>query len=144
MKKIKIKPQQHKIAGKELNPIEFYSLNKARILRFVSIIAAVILCFVTLFIIRENKKGNAIEVINQAKDLFSKGKYEASLEVYKQFTKQFPKHKLMPAVFLGEAYCYEQLNRDNEAKEGFLKIQKEFPNSPWTNEAVKGSERLSS
>lgn len=140
-KKIKIRHEEKKVQGKEFNSVEFFNLHKNKVIRFVyAVVVVILLCF-AFFTIRANKKIGAVSMISQAKDLFFEKKYEASLDVYEQFVKQFPKHRLAPAAYLGIAYCYEQLNKNNEAKDGFLKIQKEFPDSAWVEDAVKGVER---
>lgn len=142
MKKIKIRPEGKKIAGKEFNPVEFFSLYKTRILRICVFIILVILCLMAIWVWQENKNASVPVILSQARDLFSNGKYEASLNMYKQFFKQFPRHKLAPASLLGIAYCYEELGNTNEAKKVFVEIQKKFPDSPWIEDAVKGIERL--
>lgn len=142
MKKIKIRPEEKKIVRKEFNPVEFFILYKARILRFSVFIILIVICLSALCVWQENRRSSVPVILNQARDLFSNGKYEASLSMYKQFFKQFPRHKLAPASLLGVAYCYEELGNINEAKETFLKIQKLFPNSLWILDAVNGVERL--
>lgn len=144
MKKIKVKPQEKKIVGKEFNPIEFFGLYKKRILNYSASIAVVILCMLALWRWRENQKADAPAIIIEAKNLFYSGKYDASLNMYKQFLKQFPKHILVPSALVGVAYCYEETGNASEARAFFLEIEKKFPDSPWTDDARKGIERLSS
>lgn len=142
MKKIKIKPQEKKIVGKEFNVIDFFNLYKAKIINFTILLFIVIAGSYAVFVWQENKKSEATVIISQASGLFSSGKYDASLNMYKQFIKDFQKHSLAPAAFLGMAYCYEELGNKDEAKKIFLEIQNKFPNSPWNEDAVKGVERL--
>lgn len=131
MKKIKIKPQEKRVVGKEFNPVDFFNTYKQRIIRFGVSIGIIILCLLALWRLQENKRSNAIILITQAKDLFFSGKYETSLGMYRQFLKQFPGHSLTPAALSGVAYCYEELGNDAEAKKVFQKIKDDFPNSPW-------------
>lgn len=143
MRKIKIKPQEKKIAGKEFDVMEFFSLNKTKIINFTILLFAVIASLFAVWRWQENKKSEAPVILSQADSLFSGGKYDASLNMYKQFVKEFPRHSLAPAALLGMAYCYEELGNIDEAKKVFLEVQNRFPNSPWTEDAVKGVERLS-
>lgn len=142
MKKIKIKPQEKKIAGKEFDVIEYFNLNKTRIINFTVLFLAVIAGLYAIGIWQENKKSSATAIISQASGLFSGGKYDAALSMYKQFVKDFPKNSLTPSAFIGMAYCYEELGNINEAKKAFSEVKARFPNSPWTEDAVKGIERL--
>lgn len=141
MKKIKVK-SENKIVGKEFNPIDFFYLYKTRIIRIGVSIGVVILCLWALWIWQENQRADAVVVLTQARGLFSEAKYESSLEMYKKFLKQFPRHGLTPASLLGVAYCYEELGKIDEAKKTFLDVQNRFPDSPWNDDAVRGIERL--
>lgn len=143
MKKIKIRVEGKTVAGKEFKPVEFLNENKSKFINGAVSVILIILCIWAVAIWKENKKVNAAVLVNQAKNLFYEGKYDASLAMYKDFLKTSPNHKLTPAALIGIAYCYEELNKNTEAKEAFLKIEKQFPNSPWNEEAVKGIERLS-
>lgn len=142
MKKIKIRPQEKKVTAKEFKPIDFLDKNRKKIINFSAILIAIILCLSPLWIWQENKKSNALVTIAQAKDLFYAGKYETSLSMYKEFIKEFPKHRLMPAALLGAGYCYEELGNKDEAKRMFLEVKNKFANSPWNEDALKGIRRL--
>jgi tetratricopeptide (TPR) repeat protein len=135
VKKIKIRAEEKKIVGKEFNPIEFFNTYKTRIIRFGVSIVVVILCLSALWIWQGNKRANIPILLSQARELFSVGKYEASLSVYKQLQEH-------PIALLGIAYCYEELGNIEEAKKIFLEIKDKFPDSPWSEEAIKGAERL--
>lgn len=143
MKKIKIKPEAKRISGKEFNSIEFFNLNRGKIINTSIAVIAVIFLVTAVFIWHGNKKTSATFLMTQARDLFYSGKYETSLEVYNRFVKDFPKNSLTPAAYLGAGYCYEQLKNFEEAKKNYAEIQKKFASSPWADEAVKGIERLS-
>lgn len=131
MQKIKVRPQEKKITGKQFNPIEFYNLNRVRVIRFSTLIVVVILCLAAFRIWQGNKRANIPVVLTQARELFFNGKYEAALSVYKQL----PGH---PIALLGVAYCYEELGKIDEARKAFSEVK----DKPWIDDAVKGVERL--
>lgn len=142
MKKIKVKPQKKIIADREFDVIGYFDLYKTKIINSIIFLFIVISALYAVWIWRENKKSEAPILISQASALFSSGKYEPSLDIYKQFVKEFPKHSLVPSALLGMAYCYEELGNIGEAKKAFSDVKARFPNSPWTEDAVKGIERL--
>lgn len=129
--KIKIRPEEKKIAGRQFNPIEFYNLNRVKIIRFGTLIVVIILCLAAFWIWQENKRANIPVVLTQARELFFNGKYEAAISLYKQF----PEH---PIALLGIAYCYEELGDLDEARKAFSQVK----DKPWVEDAVKGIERL--
>lgn len=131
MLKIKVNLQAKNIPGKEFKPVDFFSLNKTRIIRFGVSIVVIILCLLAFRQWQENKKRELPIKLGRARELFFSGKYEAALSIYKQFPEN-------PTAMLGAAYCYEELGDFNEAKKLYLTIS--VP--PWKDEAVKGVERL--
>lgn len=131
MQKIKVRSQEQKITGKQFNPVEFYNLNRGKIIRFSTLIVVVILCLAALRIWQGNKRANIPVVLSQARELFFSGKYEAAISLYKQFPEN-------PIAILGAAYCYEELGNINEARRVFLQVK----DKPWIDDAVKGVERL--
>lgn len=141
MKKIKVR-EEKKVVAKEFNPVEFFNKYKRRIIRICELIVVVIFSLLGILIWQGNQRSNAITVLTQARDLFSDGKYEASISMYKQFLKRFPRHRLSPVALLGIGYCYEELGVPDEAKKFFMEVRDRFPDSPWAEDARKGLERL--
>lgn len=122
--------------------MEFFELYRSRIVKSIIGVAVIVLSLLTVKILQENKKAGIPVLLSQAGELFSNGKYDASLEVYKDFVKQFSRHKLAPSALLGIAYCNEELGNKEEAKKYFSEIKDKYPDSLWADDAVKGIERL--
>jgi len=141
MKKIKVKPEK-KFIGKEIEPVSVYNKHKDKVLNYFIAVIVVVLCVLAVFTWRQNKQSSALNMIVEARNLFGEKKYEASLTVYKEFVKKFPRHGLAPAALLGEAYCLEELGKKPDARDAFLKVQKKFSKSPWETDAAKGVERI--
>jgi TolA-binding protein len=143
VKKIKIKGEEKKIIGKEFNAVEYFNLNKTRILCLAASVIIAVLLVGAFVIWQGSQETNVSSLIIQAKELFYNGKYEDALGVYKEFVKKYSKNKLVPAAYLGIAYCNEQMKNLEEAKIGYLNVQKNYPDSPWAEEALRGFGRLS-
>jgi len=143
VKKIKIKPQEQKLAGKEFNAVDYFNSNKSKMINMAIAIVVLVFAVAAVFIWQGNKKTNASLLIVQAKNLFYEGKYEAALNDYTRFIKEYSKSHLMPVAYLGLAYCNEQLKNFDEAKKNYLEVKNKFLGSAWADDAVKGIERLS-
>jgi tetratricopeptide (TPR) repeat protein len=143
VKKIKIKHHEEKIAGKEFNAVDYFNLNKSKMINIAITVVVFVFAVTAIFIWQGNKRENAALLIIQAKDLFYNGKYDAALSDYTRFIKEYPKSNFAPSAYLGLAYCHEQLKNFDEAKKNYAEVQRKFPHSAWAVDAGKGIERLS-
>ena len=170
MKKIKRKAQKTAGAKKEFGQFEFFYSYKRRIVNILGLCIIIILGTTLLWLWFRNReieagfsfsraksigdyeqivsgfsftKTKPLAMVVLAQRLFDEEKYVEAISLYKEFIKQYPKHKLVPAASIGLAYCYEEISDFEKAEAVFIRIQKEFSNNIWAKEAKDGYKRVS-
>ena len=80
-----------------------------------------------------------------AERLFREKKYSEAIPIYKGFIRQYPQNNLIPAAYIGLAYCYEETGNLQKAGDMFLNAEKKISgnNNIWAEDAEKGYKRIS-
>ena len=169
MKKIKRRIQKEHVVLSSFNAVEYFNKNKWKILFPAVLIIAISISSVIYYNINSGRqieasylllkaketkdfrhiienfprtKSHSISIIKLAKKMYLEQKYDEAKTAYSDFIGMYPTHKLVPAAYLGLAYCYEEEGNLEKTKELLNNIKEQYPNSLWAEDTDAGLERI--
>lgn len=170
MKKIKRKIVKTTVPAKELNASQFFQGRGSKIFWIIALLIIVIICVSIGYIWFSHRdmqaslllaqaktdsdykkitteypltKSKPIALYIWAKDLFNQNKYNEANNLFDELINKYPEHMLVPAAYMGIAYCNEEKGNFSGADAVFVDISQKFPDTVWAGEALKGHNRVS-
>lgn len=70
-----------------------------------------------------------------ARDLIAKEEWIRASEKFNKIIKEYPRHNLSDAVLYWLAFTYKKQNKFSETEETLARLMREFPSSPWLDDA---------
>jgi hypothetical protein len=70
-----------------------------------------------------------------ARDLIAKEEWIRASEKFNKIIKEYPRHNLSDAVLYWLAFTYKKQNKFSETDEALARLIREFPSSPWLDDA---------
>jgi tetratricopeptide (TPR) repeat protein len=82
-----------------------------------------------------NSNDSFLKEYEAARDLTAKGEWVKASEKFNKIIKEYPRHNLSDAVLYWLAFTYKKQNKFSETEETLARLIREFPSSPWLDDA---------
>jgi tetratricopeptide (TPR) repeat protein len=82
-----------------------------------------------------NSEDSFLKEYEAARDLIAKEEWAKASEKFNKIIKDYPKHNLSDAVLYWLAFTYKKQNKFSETEETLARLNREFPSSPWLDDA---------
>lgn len=82
-----------------------------------------------------NADDSFLKEYEAARDLIAKEEWVRASEKFNKIIKEYPKHNLSDAVLYWLAFTYKKQNKFSETQETLARLNREFPSSPWLDDA---------